>query len=436
MTTAQLACPQAAAPRAEAASLSPNDHLPGWLRKTGAGIACFTALATPISTAAASIGKVLMLIFALVFLLWPHDRHAYRRVELSSVALLLVLLGWFTISIGWTVADGPRAVADVAKYGKLILIPTMMLLLASRREALWALGCYAAAQVFVLLSSMLLSTGLDLPWVWNQHRLSTGSVFSDYITQSIMTATFAALCWVARDALAAERRGARLALLLLALLAVFDTLYLLPGRSGWAVAAALAALIAWWALPRRFRAAAVLAPVVVAGLLLVTSTTGRERLTDLVTETNRFVAQGAENSSSGERLNFWRRSVESIRTAPWIGTGVGSWQTRYLQLEEGKPPEFTRKTRNPHNEYLLIGVQLGVFGVLLFVGWIFATAWDARRYDRPSARAILVMMVSLAVASLFNSALFDSSKGSFYCIVGGVLFAYGASGPQRKRIDG
>lgn len=436
MSGAPLACDQAAALRAMAAPSLPNSHLPGWLRNTGVGIACFTALATPISTAAASIGKVLMLIFALTFLLWPHDRHTNRRVELPSVVLLLVLLGWFTISIGWTVADWPRAVADVAKYGKLILIPTMMVLLASRREALWALGCYAVAQVFVLLSSMLLSTGLELPWVLNQHRLSAGSVFSDYITQSIMTATFGALCWVARDALATDRRGARLALLLLALLAVFDTLYLLPGRTGWAVTAALAALIAWWALPRRFRAAAVLAPVLVAGLLLATSTTGRERLTDLVMETNRFVEQGAENSSSGERLNFWRRSVQSIRTAPWLGTGAGSWQTRYLQLEQDKPPEFTRTTRNPHNEYLLIGVQLGVFGLLLFVVWIVATAWDARRYDTPSARAVLVMMVSFAVASLFNSALFDSSKGSFYCIVGGMLFAYGASGPQRKRIDG
>ena len=410
----------------------PNDHLPAWLRRTGVGIACFTSLATPISTAAASIGKVLMLVFALWFLLWPHKADANRRVELPSVVLLLVLLAWFTLSLGWTVADLPRAIADIAKYGKLILIPTMMVLLGSRREALLGLACYAAAQVFVLVSSMLLSGGLHLPWVLNHHRLSVGSVFADYITQSIMTATFAALCWVARDTLPRERKGQRLALVLLALVSLFDTLYLMPGRTGWAVAAAMAALIAWWELPRRFRAAAVLAPVLVAGLLLATSPTGRERLTDIVSETNRFVVQGAENSSSGERLNFWRRSLESIRAAPWLGTGVGSWQTRYLQLEHGKPPEATRTTRNPHNEYLLIGVQIGVFGLLLFIVWIAAAAFDARRYDRASERAITAMAMSLAVAALFNSALFDSWKGSFYCIVGGLLFAYGASGPRRR----
>ncbi len=74
---------------------SPNSYLPLWLRRTGVGIACFTALATPISTAAASIGKVLMLIFALMFLLWPHDRLANRRVQLPSVLLLLALLAWW-----------------------------------------------------------------------------------------------------------------------------------------------------------------------------------------------------------------------------------------------------------------------------------------------------------------------------------------------------
>ena len=409
-----------------------NDYLPAWLRRAGVGIACFTAFATPISTAAASIGKVLMLMFALFFLLWPHDRRANRRVKLPSTLLLLALLAWFTISLSWTVVDLPRAIADIAKYGKLILIPTMMVLLGSRREALFALGCYATAQLFVLFSSVLLSSGLELPWVLNQHRLSVGSVFTDYITQSIMTATFAALCWVVRDSLPSARSWQRLILALLALLALFDTLYLMPGRTGWAVAAAMVALVAWWALPRRFRAAAVLAPVLIAGLLLATSDTGRARLIGIVTETNRFALQGAENSSSGERLNFWRRSVESIQSAPWLGSGVGSWQTRYLELEHGKPPEFTRTTRNPHNEYLLVGVQLGVFGMLLFVAWIIATALDARRYDQPSARAITLMALSLAVAALFNSALFDSSKGSFYCIVGGLLFACGASGPRRR----
>jgi len=63
------------------------------------------------------------------------------------------------------------------------------------REALLALGLYVGAQVFVVVTSYLLSMDLALPWVPKPRamRLSIGSVYSSYLDQSIMTAGLAAV---------------------------------------------------------------------------------------------------------------------------------------------------------------------------------------------------------------------------------------------------
>ncbi|MEO8248573.1 MAG: O-antigen ligase family protein [Burkholderiales bacterium] len=401
-----------------------NAHERGWLHGVGVFIASFTAFALPISTAATSVGNALVLIGSLAILLGQTQPDSGQRLRLSSTIFVLALIGWVALSLLWTDAAQHDALKDLVKYGKLLVIPGMIVLLPRKRDALLALGCYAFAQAFVVLSSWLLYLGIDLPWVPNGNRMTVAVVYTDYISQSIMTATFAALCWVLKGA-APGRFGPAVAVAI-AVAALLDTLFLLPGRSGWVVAAVLLTMIVWWHLPRRLKAAALLAPVLLAGLLLV-SDMGRERLSKVIDETDRYVEQGAEQTSSGERLNFWHRSLTSIAKRPLIGSGVGSWQLRYYELEGGDPPEGTRNTRNPHNEYLLLGVQTGLVGVLLFVALLVAVWRDGRRFDTATARAVMLLTASLAVGSLFNSALFDGAKGRFFCIVAGLLFAWGVS---------
>lgn len=399
-----------------------------WLHRSGVFIAALSALALPISTAATSVGKVLLLVCAAIVLLARALPDSGERVRLDTVVVVLALIALLAASLGWTVADSTSALKDLVKYGKLLVIPALIVLLPTHRDARLAIGCYAVAQIFIVLSSLLLGFGFGLPWVRNEAGNPGTAVFTDYLTQSIMTATFAALCWVLRDAV--PGRHGRAVAIAVALLALVDTLYFLPGRSGWVVAAALLTLIAWWQLPRRWRGAALLAPLVLAGLLLA-SDMGRERLAKVVSEADHYVEQGVENSSSGERLNFWHRSLQSFAAHPLTGSGVGSWQTRYHELEGGHPSENTRSTRNPHNEYLLLGVQAGVPGMLLFVALLVALCRDARRFEPPVARAIMLLALSLAVASLFNSALFDGTKGNFFVTLAGLLFACGTAGKTR-----
>jgi O-antigen ligase len=80
---------------------------------------------------------------------------------------------------------------------------------------------------------------------------------------------------------------------------------------------------------------------------------------------------------------------------------------------------------NPHQEFLLWGVQLGVGGVVILLALLGAAMVDFLKVDTPVARAGQSVLAALGVSCLFNSSLYDAHIGDFFCLSLGVLLAYG-----------
>jgi O-antigen ligase len=115
--------------------------------------------------------------------------------------------------------------------------------------------------------------------------------------------------------------------------------------------------------------------------------------------------------------------------SPVTGYGVGSWNTEYIRMSGGHVPHDQENLRNPHQEYLLWGVELGAPGLLLLLGVFGSLYLDATRLPRQTAQALKSIVVAGAVACLFNSALFDAVIGDYFCVLWGVLLAYGRTSP-------
>lgn len=382
------------------------------------------ALSVPLSMAATSLAKLLLVLFALSAL----TAHLVRRQGVHALAglyaprVILFMLAALAASISYADASLADALGGFAKYAKLLVIPLVLVLVRTRREALVALAFYAVAQAFVLATSWLLGLGLAVPWV-PAVRTSLATVYSSYLDQSIMTAGFAALCWHLRGEFPG-RRGAQLAMAL-AVLAVINVMFLLPGRSGHVCAIVVISLAVFWATPRRWRAASVFFPVVlVAGALLI-SPKFRDRITQVVDESRAYSQQKQVMTSSGLRLNLWKSAVEAMAERPLTGYGVGSWSRQYLRLDQGRDRNYIGTGGNPHQEYLLWGVHLGVPGLLLLVALLAALAWDARRLPPAVRHGALSITAMLAAACLFNSSLFDALIGDYFCVLLGLLFALG-----------
>jgi O-antigen ligase len=390
-----------------------------------------------------STAKVL-LIFGGVALVWKNGNlrqllWADQRVH-PALLLIYAVLTAFAASLLWSTAPAGEAMGAFLKYWKLLVIPITLALLVDRRQAVVAFYVYAAGQTFLMLGSWLLRLGLPVPWATSKLALTEFSVFSTYLDQGIMMAVFSALCWHLRAYLPSQK--ARAAAVLIAVLSMLEVLFVLKGRSGHTVAIVLLSLAIMWQLPARFRVVMAVLPFLVLACIALLSPTVAERLMKVRTEVAAFSHQknmdiaSPEASSSGIRLHLWSNAIESIAQHPLVGSGVGSWSDEFDRIEHARNLKAKPLTRlsNPHQEYLLWGVQLGVPGVILFLALLGSFVYASWRMEPPLVRAVHSTVAGLAVACLFNSSLFDALIGDFFCVTLALLFALGrAHAPEGDR---
>jgi O-antigen ligase len=390
----------------------------------------FVAAAIPISLAAVNFAKAFIFVFALAALVagLVHKRRLPWLSQLRTPLVIAIMLGVLAASLLYTAAPLDEATRDLGKYGKLLEIPLILVLVRSRREALVALALYAGAQTFILASSYLLCMGVTLPWVYKTiaERQSIGAVFSSYLDQSIMTAGLAALCWQLRG-LVPGRHGPQVGVALGALCA-FDVLFLLPGRSGQAALLTAIALALWWAIPRHGKWLALIAPPLLLAGAMAVSPSFRDRIDAISVEARAYGQGDRTPTSTAARLNYWQRSVEMIAERPLTGWGVGSWNDEYRRLEGAHLRKDAADLRNPHQEYLLWGAQLGAGGIALLLAFLVFAARDARTFSPDVRRAAWSITAMLAVVCLFNAILFDAFVGDYFCVLLGLLLSLGVHG--------
>ena len=394
------------------------------------------AASVGLSMAIVSISKLLLVVCGLTVLLLSGRKNsdngtcsaegfANRLSGFWTPYAVLVAVFAFAISLLWTVAPQADALGSLAKYGKLITIVLMLGLIRSQREAQFALASFILAQAFLLASSWMLFFHLPVPWATSNMALLQFAVFSSYLDQGIMGAVLAALCWHLRS-LAPGRFGPHVAVVIAAA-AIANVLFVLSGRSGHVVAIAMLSLAIMWELPRRLRLVALAVPFLLVLILFFSSTKVRERLMMVKTEVASYSTQVQPTTSSGIRLELWRRAVQIIAENPVAGAGVGAWSTEYNRLQRSQNPAHVdiAGNGNPHQEYLLWGVQLGIPGMALFCALLLAGLRDSLKMEQAHARALQSTVLALAIACAFNASIYDALIGDFFCVLLGLLLALG-----------
>lgn len=405
-------------------------------------IVCFAALAVALPMAIISIAKLLLLLCALVVLVngWLRQEHRPRPALLPGGTSLLILLALALLAVSglWSTGSTDEALLAIVKHGKLVLFPIVLYLIRSRREALVAAAFFVGGQVFSLSSSWLMFMDVAVPWATSKElgvcETCSYAVFSSYLDQSIMTAVLAAVCWHLRS-YAATRWRTVLALST-AGLAVVCVFFIFQGRTGYLVAVTLITLAIVWELPRRFRLWLLLIPLLLTAAIAASSDKVSQRLTEVGSSLASFKKSGDISSSSGIRIDLWHRSLQSLAQSPWHGTGVGSWDREFKRQEAIHAPDTATSNpslqhHNPHQEYLLWGVELGLPGLLLLCAILLALYRDSRRLETPARRAMQSVLLALAIACLFNCTLYDSLIGDYFCIALALMLALGIHATAR-----
>lgn len=401
-------------------------------------LVCLAAASVGLPIAIISIAKFLLLLGGTAILLGHKPAAAKDQLRFTPIAVLLVLAA-FAISLLWTTAPTADAMSSLGKYGKLLMIPLIVALLRTRAEVICALGAFALAQLFLMVSSWMLFFHLPVPWATSPPvaRL-TFAVFSSYLDEGIMTAVFAGVCWHLR-ALVPGRYGRHCAVAVAAV-ALVNVFFVFDGRSGHVVAIVLMSLAVMWALPVRYRIGIVLLPFLLLLIVSLISPKVQTRVEQVRSEVQAFsLKKGAsvvDGTSSGIRLHFWHRAIQSMLESPVLGSGVGSWSSEFNRIErqQNSSNPNIAEMGNPHQEYLLWGVQLGIPGILLIVALMISILRDTLGMEKMAARAAQSVLAALAVACLFNSTIYDALIGDFFCVALGLLLALGVCRPAAPSI--
>jgi O-antigen ligase len=89
----------------------------------------------------------------------------------------------------------------------------------------------------------------------------------------------------------------------------------------------------------------------------------QHRMNEAVKNLSIYNTDGNKNTSVGQRITYTINSLEIIKNNLFFGVGTGDFPSEYNKIHAKNTPGVNT-TVNPHNMYILVAVQLGLFGLL------------------------------------------------------------------------
>ena len=376
------------------------------------------AITLPWSTSGAAISIAAWLVFALASLDW---RNAQREL-LSPRSLFPVLLfALCVLATLWSEASGPERLRAVQTYVRFLALPVLFLHFGVSQRALHVLVAYLASNVVLLAASY---GSFFFPKLVPA-KGGIGVPIKSYIAQSFEFI----ICALGLTAAAFgdwKSRNHRRALILAVLAALFvaNVIYVASSRTTLVSLPILCVLMAIY-LKRNLSGAIIgfAAGVLVCILAFVTSPYLQSRVDSIKSDVVRYETNVAK-TSGGERIEFWRKSLSFMASAPLLGHGAGSTRGLFVQAASGTGASATVSS-NPHNQTFFVGIELGAAGViLLWLMWLSHLRLfigNGRNGNDWIAATGFAVVAANILGSMFNSYLFDFTEGWTYLFAVGVI---------------
>jgi len=377
-------------------------------------LAAAVLVSIPWSTTATAVLVVLWLLALVPTLDWPAARREVWTPA-GGLPVLFVLLA--AVGMLWADASWRERLGGLDSFHRLLVIPLLFAQFRRSENGRWAVyGFFASCTVLLVLSY--------IHAVWR--TIHPGNLYTfpgvpvkEYILQSgeFQLCAFG-LAYAAVEAWRSQRRRLAFVLGLLACAYLANIIYIVTGRTALVVMPALLALFGLRLFGWRGVIGVAIAGVLLAAVAWFSSPYLRARILHGQTEVYQYWTQNAD-TSAGERLEFWRKSLRFIAAAPVIGHGTGSIKEQFRGAVGTSGPS-TIVSNNPHQQTLTVAIQLGLLGVVVLYAMWIAHLVLFRGGGLIGWCGLLVVAQNI-VSSLFNSFLFDFTQGWLYVFGVGMI---------------
>lgn len=387
------------------------------------------AFTIPISTAATYIVLGAFLLF------WTLDNFKNRLKKLIVIIkanpVAMVGCAFFLIHLAglfYTHASQEKILESIQNGGKFLFIAMAMTYLKEKNHAQAALFSFIGAMGLILVLSYLIRINMVPDFIPVKGNIGDCYVFHDHIKHNtLMAFTVFVTAVLARST---KTLKARILWTVFSCLGLINVLFMVNGRTGHLI---ILVLFVYYFFSWSNRKGILVAPFICICMgLLLWAYPSNALLKRAHTAVNQikgwnYGKPASEDSSSGLRLEFYTNSLKLIKKAPFIGKGTGSFQTAYRELIKGTG---FNQSDNPHNEFLMTGVQFGLAGILILLSF-FMTQWQHAASLQKDRKKWLArgFVLTIMTACMVASPLQDSAEGWFFALMSATLFA-----PQKQNL--
>jgi hypothetical protein len=252
--------------------------------------------------------------------------------------------------------------AGFSGFHKLLFIPVLLAQFRHIGHGSWAVLGLLASSAILLIMSWALALLPDLTW---RGKEAIGVPVKDYVFQSELFAICAFGLIGQAASLWRTHLIVALMLVLGAALSIANIVYVEAARTTLVVLVMLACLFGFWEFRWKGALGNCLILAAIASAAWITSPYLRERVLQIPQNFHPYEAN--VGTSEGQRLEYWRKSLSFLASAPVLGHGTGSIPDLFRR---DATPESHRSiiTDNPHNQFLVIALELGIVMALCVRG--------------------------------------------------------------------
>jgi O-antigen ligase len=393
-------------------------------------LACFS-LNLPIAWLSISSG-IIVFLWVLKFDYIP----SFKVLEKNPAALIsLALIILYLIGFIFTKASWDLGLKFFMKYTKLLLIPIIISISPSERIRSLGLKAFLFSSLIILFISyaqffnLLPNLNQILPKNTYKFNDTEGYiVFKGYIAHNILMA-FAMFMMLCRSVFT-KKPTYKILWLFLAAMTFLNLMYLVHSRTGQIISI----LLIIFFLIYRFGFKSFLWLLILGVGLFVL----RNELLPLVPNkileikheiVSHEASRDVTSTSAGRRYEIYSNTINLIKNSYGMGYGTGSFKEEYAKFVSNQHT-FLSNPSNPHNQFLLTTLELGIFGLsvlllMFYIHWHLSSDLKNKEHDY-LVKGLIILIVA---GSLFNSLLLDATEGKFYCLIIGLLL----SGYRRQK---
>jgi hypothetical protein len=151
-----------------------------------------------------------------------------------------------------------------------------------------------------------------------------------------------------------------------------------------------------------------------AVILLMSSKTSSDRISQAIVELHQSDKNANENvvTSIGQRVIFWKNTIEMIPKYFLLGAGTGAFKAAYTEQVADKTGLVAAITQDPHNQYLKILIEQGILGLVLFLFMIVRTLVGTNPENENYLLGSAVIFIWI-LTSCFNAHFSTFMEGTF-----------------------